>query len=130
MSRSTFGSTPARLTLGVISASLLALSAHAAPLPRDNGAPVGNNQNSQTAGPNGPVLLQDVQLLQKLQRFDRERVPERVVHARGTGAHGEFTATADISDLTIAKVFEKGGQCSARHARAPVDATDRTPLAR
>jgi len=78
------------------------------PLTRDNGAPVGNNQNSQTAGPNGPVLLQDVQLLQKLQRFDRERVPERVVHARGTGAHGEFTATADLSDLTMAKVFEKG----------------------
>ncbi|WP_312962947.1 catalase [Stutzerimonas nitrititolerans] len=108
MSRNSFGSTPARVALGVISASLLALSAHAAPLTRDNGAQVGNNQNSQTAGPNGPVLLQDVQLLQKLQRFDRERVPERVVHARGTGAHGEFTATADISELTIAKVFEKG----------------------
>ena len=93
MSRMTFGSTPARLALGVLSASLLALPAHAAPLTRDNGAPVGNNQNSQTAGPNGPTLLQDVQLLQKLQRFGRERVPERVVHARGTGAHGEFTAT-------------------------------------
>ena len=49
-----------------------------------------------------------MQLLQKLQRFGRERVPERVVHARGTGAHGEFTATEDISDLTLAKVFEKG----------------------
>lgn len=108
MSRMTFGSTPARLALGVLSASLLALPAHAAPLTRDNGAPVGNNQNSQTAGPNGPTLLQDVQLLQKLQRFGRERVPERVVHARGTGAHGEFTATEDISDLTLAKVFEKG----------------------
>ncbi|MFC3395577.1 catalase KatB [Brenneria rubrifaciens] len=75
-------------------------------LTRDNGAPVGDNQNSQTAGDNGPVLLQDVQLLQKLQRFDRERIPERVVHARGTGAHGEFTATADISDLTTAQVFK------------------------
>lgn len=74
-------------------------------LTRDNGAPVGDNQNSQTAGFGGPVLLQDVQLLQKLQRFNRERIPERVVHARGTGAYGEFTATADISDLTIAKVF-------------------------
>ncbi|ELI0025973.1 catalase KatB [Salmonella enterica] len=74
-------------------------------LTRDNGAPVGDNQNSQTAGVGGPVLLQDVQLLQKLQRFDRERIPERVVHARGTGAHGEFTATADISALTTAKVF-------------------------
>lgn len=77
-------------------------------LTRDNGAPVGDNQNSQTAGAGGPVLLQDVQLLQKLQRFDRERIPERVVHARGTGAHGEFTATADIADLTVAKVFTSG----------------------
>lgn len=54
-------------------------------LTRDNGAKVGDNQNSQTAGATGPTLLQDVQLIQKLQRFDRERIPERVVHARGTG---------------------------------------------
>lgn len=77
-------------------------------LTRDNGAPVGDNQNSQTAGAGGPVLLQDVQLIQKLQRFDRERIPERVVHARGTGAYGEFVATADIAALTRAKVFAKG----------------------
>ncbi len=51
----------------------------AAPLTKDNGAPVGDNQNSITAGPNGSVLLQDVQLVQKLQRFGRERIPERVV---------------------------------------------------
>lgn len=76
-------------------------------LTRDNGAVVGDNQNSQTAGAQGPVLLQDLQLIQKLQRFDRERIPERVVHARGTGAHGEFVATADITDLTTAKVFTK-----------------------
>lgn len=81
---------------------------HAQSLTKDNGAPVGDNQNSQTAGANGPVLLQDTQLIQKLQRFDRERIPERVVHARGTGAHGEFTALDDISDLTMAKVFIKG----------------------
>ncbi|MBN0818707.1 catalase, partial [Pseudomonas aeruginosa] len=68
----------------------------------DNGATVGDNQNSQTAGPNGPVLLQDGHLLQKLQRFDRERIPERVVHARGTGAHGEFVASEDLSALTSA----------------------------
>ncbi len=77
-------------------------------LTRDNGAKVGDNQNSQTAGPNGPTLLQDVQLIQKLQRFDRERIPERVVHARGTGVKGEFTATADVSKLTKAKVFSAG----------------------
>jgi catalase len=51
-------------------------------LTRDNGAPVGDNQNSYVAGENGGVLLQDVQLIQKLQRFARERIPERVVHAR------------------------------------------------
>lgn len=76
---------PGRLLVAAsLTASLLSLSVQAATLTRDNGAPVGDNQNSQTAGPNGSVLLQDVQLLQKLQRFDRERIPERVVHARGT----------------------------------------------
>ncbi len=100
---------PGRLLVAAsLTASLLSLSVQAATLTRDNGAPVGDNQNSQTAGPNGSVLLQDVQLLQKLQRFDRERIPERVVHARGTGAHGEFVASADISDLSMAKVFRKG----------------------
>lgn len=84
------------------------LTAHATVLTRDNGAPVGDNQHSQTAGSDGAVLLQDLQLLQKLQRFDRERIPERVVHARGTGAHGEFTADKDLSDLTIAEVFKPG----------------------
>lgn len=77
-------------------------------LTRDNGAPVGDNQNSQTAGADGPVLLQDIHLIQKLQRFDRERIPERVVHARGTGAHGSFVVTGDISRYTRAKVFQPG----------------------
>jgi catalase len=77
-------------------------------LTTDGGAPVGDNQNSQTAGPAGPVLLQDAHLVEKLQRFDRERIPERVVHARGTGAFGTFTPTGDVSDLTRAKVFNAG----------------------
>lgn len=89
-------------------AGLLSFSLQADTLTRDNGAAVGDNQNSQTAGATGPVLLQDVQLLQKLQRFDRERIPERVVHARGTGAHGTFTVTDDLSDLSKAKVFAAG----------------------
>ncbi|RQL59315.1 hypothetical protein BJI64_02820 [Acinetobacter baumannii] len=59
---------------------------YAAPLTKDNGAPVGDNQNSTTAGANGATLLQDVQLIQKLQRFGRERIPERVVHAPLMGA--------------------------------------------
>ena len=103
-----FGTLSQRRLLFVLSASLLSVSVQAATLTRDNGAAVGDNQNSQTAGANGPVLLQDVQLLQKLQRFDRERIPERVVHARGTGAHGTFTVTDDLSDLTKAKVFAAG----------------------
>lgn len=76
-----------------LAGALLANVASAGNLTRDNGALVGDNPNSQTAGENGPVLLQDVQLIQKLQRFDRERIPERVVHARGTGAYGVFTAS-------------------------------------
>ena len=59
----------------------------------ESGAPVADNQNSQTAGPRGPVLLQDQHLLEKLARFNRERIPERVVHAVGSGAHGHFTVT-------------------------------------
>jgi len=78
---------------------------YAATMTRDTSAPVGDNENSQTAGPEGPVLLQDSALIEKLQRFDRERIPARVVHARGTGAFGEFVPTGDISDLTKAKVL-------------------------
>ena len=94
--------------VGVLALSMLFSSAFADTLTRDNGAAVGDNQNSQTAGANGPVMLQDVQLLQKLQRFDRERIPERVVHARGTGVHGEFVASSNISELSKAKVFAPG----------------------
>ncbi|WP_038491527.1 catalase [Janthinobacterium agaricidamnosum] len=91
-------------------ASSMALAQVSSPtqLTRDNGSPVGDNQNSQTAGPRGPVLLQDSQLIEKLQRFDRERIPERVVHARGTGIFGEFVPSADISALTRAQVFKPG----------------------
>lgn len=96
----------------MLAASLLWIvplaTAQAMQMTDDNGAPVGDNQNSQTAGPNGPVVLQDWHLVQKLQRFDRERTPERVVHARGTGAFGEFVADKDISALTSASVFTPG----------------------
>ena len=93
-----------------LACALLSQPLLAAELTRDNGALVGDNQNSQTAGATGPVLLQDVHLIQKLQRFDRERIPERVVHARGTGAHGVFTATETLSDLTQATLFTAGRQ--------------------
>lgn len=97
-----------RRLLSLLTVSLLSVSVHAANLTRDNGALVGDNQNSQTAGERGPVLLQDVQLIQKLQRFDRERIPERVVHARGTGTYGQFTVTDDLSNLSKAQVFAAG----------------------
>lgn len=76
------------------------------------GCPVADNQNSITAGPHGPVLMQDVHLMEKLAHFNRERVPERVVHAKGAGAYGTFTVTADISRYTRADLFSAvGNQC-------------------
>ncbi|RYZ87542.1 MAG: catalase, partial [Moraxellaceae bacterium] len=74
------------------------------------GAPIADNQNSLTAGARGPVLLQDWQLLEKLAHQNRERVPERVVHAKGWGAHGTFTVTQDISRYTGAKIFDTVGK--------------------
>ncbi|MGL5094234.1 MAG: catalase, partial [Planctomycetia bacterium] len=79
-------------------------------LTEDGGQPVGDNQNSRTAGPHGPVTLDNFHLIQKLARFDRERIPERVVHARGVGAHGEFVAYDDLSKLTKAKLFSEKGK--------------------
>jgi catalase len=73
-----------------------------------NGAPVGDNQNSLTAGPRGPLLAQDWQLFEKHAHFNRERTPERVVHAKGSGAYGKLTITGDITKYTKAKVFEVG----------------------
>jgi len=73
------------------------------------GAPVGDNQNSITAGHRGPTLIQDVYLLEKLAHFNRERVPERVVHAKGGGAHGFFEVTNDMSQYTKAKLFNGTG---------------------
>ena len=74
------------------------------------GAPVADNQNSQTAGPRGPVLLQDYQLIEKLAHQNRERIPERVVHAKGWGAYGTLTVTKDISNYTRAAVFSNVGK--------------------
>ncbi|MDB5776077.1 MAG: catalase family protein [Herbaspirillum sp.] len=93
-----------------LSAMTIAHGALAADMTRDNGSPVGDNQNSETAGPGGPVLLQDSHLIEKLQRFDRERIPERIVHARGTGIFGEFVSSGDISALTDAQVFASGAK--------------------
>jgi catalase len=75
------------------------------PVTTASGIPVADNQNSLTAGPRGPVLLQDFHLIEKLQHFNRERIPERVVHAKGSGAYGTFTVTHDIRRYTKAKLF-------------------------
>ncbi len=76
------------------------------------GRPFFENEDSMTAGPRGPVLLQDYHLHEKLAHFNRERIPERVVHAKGTGAFGTFTVTGDITKYTKAKLFSKvGNKC-------------------
>lgn len=79
-------------------------------LTSSSGAPVVDNQNAMTAGPRGPMLLQDVWFLEKLAHFDREVIPERRMHAKGSGAFGTFTVTHDISKYTKAKIFSEIGK--------------------
>ncbi len=74
-----------------------------------SGRPYFENEDSMTAGPRGPVLLQDYYLHEKLAHFNRERIPERIVHAKGTGAFGKLTVTSDITKFTRAKLFSKIG---------------------
>lgn len=78
----------------------------------NQGRPIGDNQNSVTAGRRGPITLDDFQLFEKMAQFNRERIPERVVHAKGSGAHGHFVVTHDITKYTSAKLFSKiGNKC-------------------
>src|SRR5579864_220447 len=81
------------------------------------GAPVVDNQNVVTAGRRGPVLLQDVWLLEKLAHFDREVIPECRMHAKGSGAYGVFTVTHDISRYTRATLFSELGKQTELFAR-------------
>jgi len=81
------------------------------------GGPIADNQNSLTAGPRGPVLLQDYQLLEKLAHQNRERIAERVVHAKGWGAYGTLTITHDISQYTRASLFGTVGEQTQMLAR-------------
>lgn len=74
------------------------------------GCPVGDKLNSMTLGPRGPLLLQDVQFMDEMQHFDRERIPERVVHAKGAGAFGTFEVTHDISKYCKASIFSEVGK--------------------
>ena len=77
-------------------------------LTTNQGIIISDNQNSLKAGTRGPTLLEDFVLREKIFHFDHERIPERIVHARGSGAHGYFEATEDISHLSKAHVFKKG----------------------
>ncbi len=89
------------------------------------GNPIADNQNSLTAGPRGPLLMQDFHLLEKLAHQNRERIPERVVHAKGSGAYGTLTITQDISRYTKAKLFSAVGKKTACIARFSTVAGER-----
>jgi len=89
------------------------------------GAPVTDNQNVLTAGPRGPQLLQDVWFLEKLAHFDREVIPERRMHAKGSGAYGTFTVTHDITPYTRAKIFSEIGKKTELFARFSTVAGER-----
>ncbi len=82
-----------------------------------SGRPYTENENSKTVGPRGPILLEDYILHEKMAHFNRERIPERVVHAKGSGAFGTFTVTHDITPYTKAKVFNKVGKKTKVFAR-------------
>ncbi|MGA0600286.1 catalase [Caulobacter sp. KR2-114] len=79
-------------------------------LTTNQGVPIGDNQNSLKAGPRGPVLLQDFILREKLMHFDHERIPERVVHARGSAAHGYFECLESCADVTMADFLQRPGE--------------------
>ena len=89
------------------------------------GAPVVDNQNVMTAGPRGPALLQDVWFLEKLAHFDREVIPERRMHAKGSGAYGTFTVTHDITRFTKARIFSEIGKKTELFARFSTVAGER-----
>jgi len=76
----------------------------------DAGRPVGDNQNSLTVGPRGPVVFEDFLLFEKMAHFNRERIPERVVHAKGSGAYGHFVCTNALTQYTTAKLFSSTGR--------------------
>lgn len=94
-------------------------------LTRQSGAPVGDNQNIQTAGPHGLALMQNVWMMEKLAHFNRERIPERIVHAKGSGAYGTFTVTNDITRYTKASIFAHVGKKTELFARFSTVAGER-----
>jgi catalase len=79
-------------------------------LTTNHGTPISDNQNQLKAGPRGPVLIEDEVYREKINHFDHERIPERIVHARGSAAHGYFECTDSLADITIADLFQRKGQ--------------------
>ena len=94
-------------------------------LTSNNGAPVANNNHILTAGPRGPLLMQDVWFQEKLAHFDREVIPERRMHAKGSGAYGTFTVTHDITKYTRASLFAEIGKKTEVFARFSTVAGER-----
>ena len=97
-------------------------------LTTNSGCPVADNQNVMTAGPRGPQLLQDFWFLEKLAHFDREVIPERRMHAKGSGAYGTFTVTHDITKYTRARVFSAIGKKTELFSRMSTVAGERLSL--
>ncbi|SHG53071.1 Catalase [Chryseobacterium arachidis] len=89
------------------------------------GTPVPDNQNIMTAGKHGPALLQDFWFLEKMAHFDREVIPERRMHAKGSGAYGEFTVTHDITQYTKADIFSEIGKTTPLFVRFSTVAGER-----
>ena len=89
------------------------------------GNPISDNENIKTAGKRGPALMEDVWYLEKLANFDRERIPERVVHAKGSGAFGELVITHDITKYTKASLFSSIGKRTPLLARFSTVAGER-----
>lgn len=94
-------------------------------LTTSTGQPVDDNQNSVTAGEYGPLVISDFPYLDKIAHFDRERIPERVVHAKGSAAHGYFKVTHDVTKYTKAKVFESIGKTTPIFTRFSVVAGEK-----
>ena len=86
-------------------------------LTNNAGAPVANNNHSLTAGPRGPMRMQDVWFQEKMAHFDRELIPERRMHAKGSGAYGTFTVTHDVTPYTKASLFAEIGKKTEVFAR-------------
>lgn len=95
----------------------------------ETGAPATSDRNSLTLGPDGPILLHDVHFLNQMAHFNRERVPERNVHAKGSGAFGEFETTEDVSAYTKAALFQPGTRTEmlARFSQVAVSRARPTP---